>query len=447
MISNIEYSDPILIAMVASLVSGIMLGAIFGRMPGRFHRFMRGIVRIATAPLRRIGILRKAQRGLRGARNAAISGNATIKFLEGKTEIEKAIFLQRHGLFKTGEVIELSEKQIREFEKQKRAVEKQYLLRQRGILYEQIRTLPSYAPDWLVAGLSEETVREFVERADEFFNGQVVLDANEEALYEDVDGANTIYLFGKTDLAAYNLLNEARKTINKNALKLIMSFLFIMISAFTIVIGFTQTDASSGFVFIGAALLMSFSWYMYKTSQEHSIRSLAKFMQLYVGHISDQFRDVTGKALGVPVGREEDTAKLAAEARDWNKIMVWMAMRSFFIETFLRNQQFQIFRNVDYYKMFSDGVIFVLVLGAGTGHFLGLYDLPAYVASLPTWQPLAAVGILILYAVLVRRRVIPVELQQQDWRGFDNLQLGKKMDEVVGKYVEEIGYWKTRLDR
>jgi hypothetical protein len=39
------------------------------------------------------------------------------------------------------------------------------------------------------------------------------------------------------------------------------------------------------------------------------------------------------------------------------------------------------------------------------------------------------------------------EMNQADWLGFDNLNVDRGMDEVVGKYAEDVGYWKGRLDR
>ncbi|PQA89253.1 hypothetical protein [Hyphococcus luteus] len=44
------------------------------------------------------------------------------------------------------------------------------------------------------------------------------------------------------------------------------------------------------------------------------------------------------------------------------------------------------------------------------------------------------------------RIVVPSELDE-NWLGYGNLELGKVMDEVVGKYGEEVGYWKNRTGR
>jgi len=447
MSKDLVISEPVLVLIGLSTVFGVLIGVFIGRSPGRFLQIFRNFGRTLTAPLRRIGVMPRTVKQVKGVRNAAISGSKAAAFLEQMTEIERAIFLQRHGLYRPGEVVEIDEKTLKDLHKQATEMEERYLVRARGLYYTQVRTSPSYQPDWIQTGLDEETVSWFENCADTFFNSQVDLSANEQALYEDVDGAHSIYLFGQTDLAAYNLINEARKTINGNALKLIISFLGCMAAAFAAVL-FGTGDSLLGLVPVGvAALLMLFSHFAYRNTQEHSIRSLAKFMQLYVGYISDQFRDVTGRALGVPVGREEDPNKLAAEAGAWNKIMVWMGLRSFFIETFLRNEQYQIFRNSGYYKLFSDVMVVLLLVFVGVGNYFGFYDLTKLINTDFLWVAIAAGVLIPLYLLLIRVNVITQELAQQDWRGFDNLKLGEKMDEVVGKYAEEIGYWKNRLER
>jgi hypothetical protein len=47
----------------------------------------------------------------------------------------------------------------------------------------------------------------------------------------------------------------------------------------------------------------------------------------------------------------------------------------------------------------------------------------------------------------LHRRVVLEELDQRNWLGFDNLDLSKQMDEVIGKYAEHIGMWLGRFDR
>ena len=431
-------------------VAGIAVGAVFAARPWRYVRFLRNIVRLLTTPLRRIGVLGKASRRFKSARNAAVTSKASISILDRKTEIEKAIFLQRHDLFKPGEEVELDEDSLRKLEKTSREHEKRYLVRSQNLLFNQIQIPPAYTPNWMAGGLSEETVAEFRQHADSFFNGVVDLTANEEALYEEVDGAHAIYMFGNpnADLAAYNLINEARKNINTNALKLILSFLFTVLVSLGVVLFITQQSIMSAAPLGIGALILAFLQYAYRNMQEHSIRSLGKFMNLYVGYISDRFRDVTGQALGVPVGNEKDAAVLSENAKVWNKLMIWTAFRAFFIEAFLRNQLYQIHRNSGYYKLLSDILVFLAIpFLVYVGHAFGLYDLALYLDGNARYIIAGALGLGLAYFILIRMRVITEELQQQDWRGFDKLQLGEKMDDVVGKYAEEIGYWKQRLER
>ena len=51
-----------------------------------------------------------------------------------------------------------------------------------------------------------------------------------------------------------------------------------------------------------------------------------------------------------------------------------------------------------------------------------------------------------VFLKLYHRKVVPIELDP-NWLGFDHLELGKSIDEVVGGYGEEVGYWKNRTGR
>ncbi|MEM8771819.1 MAG: hypothetical protein AAGD92_09255 [Pseudomonadota bacterium] len=451
--TNIETMTQDTAYLIAALifVIGVISGGIFASRPWRYLRVFRNFFRLLTTPLRRIGVLGKSARRIKGARNAAVTSRASISVLERKTEIEKAIFLQRHGLFHPGEDIELDEDRARELEKQSKEVEKAYIVRSNNLLFNEIEIPSSYTPDWMKAGLTEETVADFRQNADAFFNGQVDLTAEKNSLYEEIDGMHAIYMFGNpnADLAAYNLINEARKNINTNAFRLILSFLFSVLVSIGLVV-FVFEHSVWSFVTLGVGILfMCFLQFAYRNKQEHSIRALGKFMTLYVGYLSDRFRDVNGQALGVTVGNEKDPDVLSENAMIWNKLMVWIAFRTFFIETFLRNQMYQINRNSGYYKLFSDVLVFALIpLLIYAGHAFGLYDLRIYIADL--YGRAIAGGALLIglaYFVLIRIPVITEELDRQEWRGFDKLNLGEKMDEVVGKYASEIGYWKQRLER
>ncbi|MEO1250856.1 MAG: hypothetical protein AAFW81_00740 [Pseudomonadota bacterium] len=438
------------LASVLVFAVGLLFGVVIASRSARLLRWAHNLLRFLSTPLRRIGLFGKATRRIKSARNAAVTSSASISVLDRKTEIEKAIFLQRHGLFKPGENVEPEEATLKKLEKSGKEIERRYIIRSRGF-FKRIHIPPTYQPPWMVAGLTADTVEEFRESADGFFNGQVDLSANDQALYEDVDGAHSIYLFGKpnADLSAYNAINEARKNINANALKLIMSFLIVILVCLGVILFRTQQTVWSAAPIIMGGGLMVLLQYAYKTQQEHSIRSLGKFMNLYVGYLSDRFRDVTGEARGVTVGNEKDSATLAENAKVWTKLMVWIAFRTFFIETFLRNQLYQISRNSGYYAFFAFALIFfVVVLLIPSGHIFGYYDLSVYLESdTGRYVAIGAALLIFFYINRIFAPVITTELDDQDWRGFDKLLLGEKMDEVVGKYAEEIGYWKQRFDR
>jgi len=435
---------------MGGILFGIVLGIFIGRAPARFGRIRIGFLRTLLRPFRLFTKNNKTSVKIRGMRNAVLTGNASIaQELERKTEIEKAITLQRLRKLTGNDEVDIDEDKFKQFKEIVKEKEQEYFLRTGKGYFHRIDEQSNFRPEWVRDGLNDDIVSEFKDNATDFFNSHVNLDANEHALYEDVEGAHSIFMFGKTDLTAYNLINEARKTINGNALKLVIALSFILTISLVIIFFFTKdTITSFAVIAIATTLMWGLQNFGYSHQQENTIRSLGKFMSHYVGHISDQFRESATQAHSVPVGNEKDPAKLREKAQTWHKIMVWMAFRSFFIETFMRNQLYQINRNSGYYQLLSNAALFIIIFVALGGSIFGFYNFQSYLETpIGLSILLSTIGLTILYIWLVRRKVIKVQVDQQDWRGFDNLKLGDKMDEVIGKYAEEIGFWKTRMDR
>jgi hypothetical protein len=51
----------------------------------------------------------------------------------------------------------------------------------------------------------------------------------------------------------------------------------------------------------------------------------------------------------------------------------------------------------------------------------------------------------VYYAFLTASVHMIEEVNQLDWLGFDNLNVDQAMDDVVGKYAEDVGFWKNRV--
>jgi hypothetical protein len=185
---------------------------------------------------------------------------------------------------------------------------------------------------------------------------------------------------------------------------------------------------------------------LYATQQRHNMREFSDFLTRYLGLVSNQFRESSATASRVVQGDERDSKQLAANAQRWHKIMVWLGMRPFFIESFVRNVSFQLRRNLGYY-LFGAFAWFMVLLPAIIA--VGFLAADATQVALPestiaiVSAAYASGAAFALY--LINRNVVMDELNQMNWLGYDNLHLAKQMDEVIGKFAEEIGLWRGRF--
>lgn len=342
-------------------------------------------------------------------------------------------------------------------------------LKRTGFLFKWINVLPSYMPD--VSPMSEELADTYQKVASRYFAGQVNISADIASQYEDIEGATIIRMFRVRDRRGYYLLNEMRRIINDNVRKIAFVYttivLTVLAAAWFVIPEFNgAAPDAKGFVgfFVGQAhagawgllgcllgiFLMWLSYFMeYVPNQRNNARELRSFMSRYMSRLSDRYRDSLANARAVTVGDETDGAKLSARAQKWHKIVMWMSFRAFFMESFMRNVLFQIGRNCGYYV-----VLVPLLLTVGT-----LFTSLALIAlfRLDLWAVVAAPGFLFYFGfallvwvalIFLTRAMRPIdEMNQADWLGFDDFNVDRGMDQVVGKYAEDVGYWKGRLDR
>ncbi len=339
------------------------------------------------------------------------------------------------------------------------------LLIRKGPFFQHIKIPPEggYIPDSLTKKMSDEITNEYVREATNFFNHNVSLHANEQSLYDDAEGAVIISFFRDSDRRCFYALNEMRKTINGNIWRMAWSFsaIWFAVVATTMLCFWGESFDRSLldepwllFRLVVSIVAVVFGalaiWYLqsngYEKHQEHSARELGWFLSQWLDRINNRYRDATAHAMGVTVGEEKDSKKVAEEAKKWNKIMMWMAFRAFFVESFYRNIRFQIDRNRTYYDLAPKTA---LIIVAVVSVFI-FWSVPAArPGDLLTWGILLMLlsTITFVFGYFYNKKVIPRELDENKWMGFKNLELSKAMDEVVGKYGEEVGYWKNRTGR
>lgn len=435
------------LALALGFSAGFLIALIFvGLIGGGPLRLFAPIARLLALPLRPfifllrlVRILPKASGRIRAARNAALGAAAVSKQGVGhETEVDAA-------LSEADEAAEGDDAPPAPYSFKEEA---QHLKRD-GVVFRSIQIRANFFPAILTAALTDEIADSYVKEAQKFFNRQVALTVNSRALYEDAEGAFIISLFRRNDRRCYYILNEMRKTINGNARRLVLLFSLLLAGVFAAELILPAEAFATKLALCAATVALMFIWHNagYQKQQQHNVRELRSFLTRYLGRISDRYREATGIARGVTVGDETDSKKLSEAARKWHKIMIWMPFRTFFIECFVRNVLYQINRNCTYY-LYIVPLTLLLIAGAAVlaveTHWIALADFTTIEGAA------LIVGFLfvaLFYVERINKVVIAEELDQLDWLGYDNLNVSAAMDDVVGKYAEDVGFWKGRLDR
>jgi hypothetical protein len=339
------------------------------------------------------------------------------------------------------------------------------ILRRQGQFFKWLRIPAEYIPKALSDPFTEDVAASYLEDARRFLADRVELHANHTNFYEDEEGAIIASLFRASDRRCFHALDQLRRIINSNALRLI-AWLSVVAAQISIAAAMAVSEAPKahaawgplglaavyGGLGAGAALFLGGTFLIqafYANQQRQNMREFSDFLTRYLSLISNRFREASATASRVIQGDERDSKRLAAGAQKWHKIMIWLGLRPFFIESFVRNVNFQMRRNLSYYNLGAllwFGVVLPVallngvslsqsagLLAEGAGPLIALALAYAAFAIVSLWQ--------------VQRRVVFEELNQRNWLGFDNLEVGRQIDEVIGKYAEDIGLWKGRFDR
>lgn len=418
-------------------------------------RGFRTLARPAVRLLRLIRVLPKP----RGAQGLAAGAKASLQRGRRLTDLEAALLVPDDlGANQAAAT-------VYDFAVEKRLLEKH------GRFFKSLKAVEGYVPESLTAQMTDQLADHYLGQADRFFNSAVPLRVNEKTLYEDAEGAVIVWLFRGSDRRCFYALNEMRKTINDNARNLVLLFSGILLTTLLVLgLSFHWVPGTYGAISaaVGGIALVAAQWGImklihaggYEKQQQNAVRELERFLLHYVDRIGDRYRDASTRAMGVATGEEKDTKNVAEAARKWHKIMLWMPFRTFFIECFVRNVRFQIDRNCSYYEMIPIGVIlFILPVLGFTAYRSGLIGVGADVdlerkagllSIAGSWQFMAGVlAVCALFAVLayiklIYKVVIADELNKAKWRSFSELELGKKIDELIGKYGSELGFLRNR---
>ncbi len=346
-------------------------------------------------------------------------------------------------------------------------------LARRGLIFRWLAVRPGYIRD--VAHMSDEISETYLNASRRFFRSQVRIRSDAGLLFEDELGAAFINAFRLRDRNGYYLLNEMRRLINDNVRKLAFLTTGVLLAVLIVsvfvpnyldtalvanvtgrrdVLGIAVTWWDRSLTGLGlCALGLVLLWLTYRMEyvphQRNNGQELRSFLSRYTSRLSDRYREALANARAVTVGDETEGAILSAAAQKWHKIMLWMAFRAFYIEGFVRNVLYQIVRNSGYYIVYVPLGLFALIAVSAVivSHAAGV-DLLALLEGPGPFFYAAYAALLMVAARLLRAALDPIdEMNQRDWIGFDDLDVDKGMDDIVGKYAEDVGYWKSRLDR
>ncbi len=362
-------------------------------------------------------------------------------------------------------------------------------IRQRGSFFQWVQVIVGYIQ--ITETLNEEIENKYFESAEDFFKSKVPVNTDPQSLYEDIEGGISITYFKSSDAGAYFLLNEMQKSINNNVWKLTVTYSALISTVFILNffivqgtwIDFTYLfgvaagsplfdyatftvdgDEAAKREYFNQAMFGVFScfvaalimWLLYGIEyipyQRNNSRELNNFVTRYFARLTDHYNRLVAKAKSVTIGNITNPKELATMAQRYHKMILWIAMRSFFIEGFIRNIMFQIRRDTGYYLFFVP-LFFGLALYIiwDVAHFIValMQNDSSYMEQVgsASWIFYVFFGLLILlYMYFLTNSLSSIEeVNQDEWIGFDNLQLEEVLGDVVGKYAEDVGYWKNRV--
>jgi hypothetical protein len=321
--------------------------------------------------------------------------------------------------------------------------------------------------------LDDELAQDYYRQAQDFLGTTIPIGSDPHALFEDIEGGVIATQFYESDKGILFYMNETRKLMNDNVRKLSLWFSFILTSVLALNIiandvGMVQaiglgmgveflplgSESLNSLAFgiascvIAAVLMWALYYTEYTPYQRNTAREMANILTRYLARVNDHYRTAVGRARSVTVGEEREPARLAEQAKLWTTNLTWIALRTYFVESYIRNVAFQIRRNSSYYLMFVPAaftlvVVFLIILA---GMVVPDFDPIATIASLGFIFPCLFVLTALLYALFLLNAMAALEeIDQGEWISFHTLKLDEVLGDVVGKYAEDVGYWKNRV--
>jgi len=442
------------VSNAAPFLTGAFVGAIiaFALIGVRtaIMRLLRPLFRLASRISRRVGL--KALGRTRPAR-AVLSGVARDhpqhRRPEHLTALEWALQQPDHGAAQQSP--DSAPAPLHDLREEDR------LLRLHRGLFDYLRVPEEYTPKSVSAPLSSEIADVYFAEAQEFFTRTVELDVDELNFYEDEEAGLIASLFLHSDRRFFYVLDRLRKVMTGNARRFVFLLAIALVITFVAAWGafnplpfqFPLLDQKFGVAvyILGVIGVSWFVQYAYAHRTRQNMQEFTPFLTRYFQHLAVRFMTASANASRVVQGDERDSKELAAKAQKWHQIMVWLGVRPYFLESFVRNVRFQLRRNSKLYLIGAFAAYLLVIPSVFLTVFYWL-DVSGFhkFFSEEWWASLALY--LVAAAICwgqVYRKVLFEELNQKNWYGFGKFEIGKQFNEVIGKYAEEIGLWRGRF--
>jgi hypothetical protein len=323
------------------------------------------------------------------------------------------------------------------------------------------------------------------QNAEHFFTTDIKITSNPLNLYDDIDGAFVVGLFGKSDTPCFYVLSQFKEAITRNILTLaiILSFIVFAVATMNILwastidflklFGFTDENFANrislfGFDFalnekdfvnklvfgaftcsVGFIVMSLFYHVEYKHFQRNNIREMYTFLVKYLAAINSNFKEARTFATQAAVD-EQSADKTKQEIVLWMTNLQWMAFRAFFIEYFLRNKYFQISRN-SLYALFFIPFIFASAL-VGTAYVLNIASFKIFDPGLGFYQQsifyvfgLFALLLFAYYRFLKKSLPAMPEKVEGEWFGFREMNILNANTMIMESYANQLDQWRARF--
>lgn len=301
-----------------------------------------------------------------------------------------------------------------------------------------------------------------------FFSSPIRIETDADNLYDEEEGAVIVKMFRRSDRGMLYAIDKFRRTVGDNARRIVKASVFaVLIWAVAAVLAqaLIQLDvpaidakASSATIWLAAlavfALSMPSLWLWIRTNPYYSkardtgFGDFAALLQGYFAGVSDKFVNAHAKMSQSILG-EEDQDFLAEKAEKSARTMLWHAMRVLFIESFLRNEYYQMRRNLRFYQLLykagaAGGLLVAALLILWIGSPLGA----GWLALIP-WAMLAVSCVLAfsVWFASIGKNDTEHQISDLNWRGFEELHLDDRLREIIGAYAREAGIGKHRFSR